>query len=64
MMGLRRAAGVVPGAAGEALLESPAGAALVEAQVIGRRDDRIVVTRPLMGDAAGRALLALEPRDC
>jgi oxygen-independent coproporphyrinogen-3 oxidase len=64
MLGLRRAAGVVPGVAGRALLESEAGAALQEAKILAVRGDRIAVTRPLLGDEAVRALLALAPRDC
>jgi oxygen-independent coproporphyrinogen-3 oxidase len=64
MLGLRRAAGVVPGVAGRALLESEAGAVLLAAEVLAIRGDRIAVTRPLLGDSAVRALLALSPRDC
>jgi oxygen-independent coproporphyrinogen-3 oxidase len=55
VLGLRRAAGVVPGAAGEALLGSAAGKRLLDAGVIGLREGRIVVTRPLLGDEAARA---------
>lgn len=64
MLGLRRAAGVVPGVAGRALTESAAGAALLDAGVIAVRGGRLVVSRPFLGDAAVRTLLALAPPDC
>jgi oxygen-independent coproporphyrinogen-3 oxidase len=63
-LGLRRAAGVVAGRAGGALLESPEGRRLLDAGVIGAVGDRIVVTRPLLGDEVARTLLALQPGDC
>jgi oxygen-independent coproporphyrinogen-3 oxidase len=58
VLGLRRAAGAVPGPAGEALLASPDGRRLMEAGVIALRDGRIVVERPLLGDEAARAVVA------
>jgi putative oxygen-independent coproporphyrinogen III oxidase len=61
MIGLRRTAGVVPGEGGEALLRSPGGERLVEAGVLGLIDGRLAVLRPLLGDAVGRAVLALQP---
>lgn len=63
-IGLRRKAGVTPGAAGAALLGSAAGERLVAAGVIEMGDGRIRVTRPLLGDEVVRTLLALPPGDC
>jgi oxygen-independent coproporphyrinogen-3 oxidase len=63
-LGLRRAAGVIAGRAGGALLESSEGRRLLDAGVIGAAGDRIVVTRPLLGDEVARTLLALQPGDC
>ena len=64
MLGLRRRAGVVAGRAGSCLLRSPGGRRLVEAGVIAAVGDRVVVTRPLLGDEVGRTLLALDEPDC
>lgn len=64
MLGLRRSAGVRTGVAGTALLASEEGGRLSAAGVLGAVGDRIVVTRPLLGDAVGRALLALDPVEC
>jgi len=64
VLGLRRAAGVVAGSGGEALLESAAGRRMVEAGVLASRGDRLVVARPLLGDEASRAVLALPLSDC
>ena len=61
MLGLRRTAGVVPGAGGEALLESPWGRRLSDAEVLGMTGGRLVVLKPLLGDEVGRAVLALQP---
>lgn len=61
MIGLRRTAGVVPGAGGEALLRSPGGQRLIEAGVLGLVEGRLRVLRPLLGDEVGRAVLALQP---
>lgn len=59
MVGLRRSAGVDPGVGGRALIESRDGRRLIEAGVIAIRDGRLVVIRPLLGDEATRAILAL-----
>jgi len=59
VLGLRRARGVIAGRGGEALLGSAWGARLVEAGVIARSGDRIVVVRPLLTDEVSRAVLAL-----
>lgn len=61
MLGLRRTVGVVPGASGNALLDSPAGRRLIEASVLGTVGGRMVVLRPLLGDEVGRSVLALQP---
>lgn len=64
MLGLRRAAGVVAGRAGERLVTSARGAALIEQGVLVRRGDRLVVADPMLGDEVTRSLLALEDGDC
>jgi hypothetical protein len=63
MLGLRRAAGVVPGDAGVALVRSNAGRRLMEAGVLDLSEDgrRLVVARPLLTDEVTRAVLDLEP---
>jgi putative oxygen-independent coproporphyrinogen III oxidase len=58
ILGLRRAAGVVAGEAGSALLAGVEGERLLAAGVIARRGDRVVVERPLLTDAASRAVLS------
>jgi putative oxygen-independent coproporphyrinogen III oxidase len=64
VLGLRRSAGVVAGAAGSALLASGDGQRLAAAGVITVSGDRITVTRPLLGDEVARTVLALPPGDC
>lgn len=64
LLGLRRAAGVVAGAAGAALLAAPAGERLVAAGVLAVEGDRLRVDRPLLGDEVARALLAVKPIEC
>jgi putative oxygen-independent coproporphyrinogen III oxidase len=64
VLGLRRAAGVEAGWGGAALLASPWGGRLVDAGVVAERGSRLVVERPLLGDEAARAVLALDLDDC
>lgn len=64
MLGLRRKAGVAIGCGGEALENSEWGKRLFAAGILGRVGDRIVVHKPLLGDEAARAVLALAPVDC
>jgi len=64
VLGLRRAAGVVAGEAGSALLESRDGRRLVDAGILCERHCRLVVSRPLLGDEVSRAVLALTVDDC
>jgi putative oxygen-independent coproporphyrinogen III oxidase len=64
VLGLRRAAGVVAGEGGGRLEESAAGRRLLAAGVLARGGDRLRVARPLLGDEAARAVLALEAGDC
>lgn len=64
VLGLRRAAGVVAGQAGAALMASRDGGRLVDAGILCERHGRLVVTRPLLGDEAARAVLALTVADC
>jgi putative oxygen-independent coproporphyrinogen III oxidase len=59
VLGLRRTGGVIAGRGGDALLDSARGRRLVEAGVVARRGDRIMVLRPLMTDEVSRAVLAL-----
>lgn len=60
-LGLRLRCGVEAGAAGEALLASPAGSRFVAAGVIDTVGERLVVARPLLTDAVAREVLALDP---
>ena len=64
MLGLRRAAGVRAGAAGERLLASESGVALIDAGVLEVVGDRLRIARPLLGNEVSRALLALDAGDC
>lgn len=64
VLGLRRAAGVVAGEAGAALLASRDGGRLVDAGILSERHGRLVVARPLLGDEVARAVLALTVDDC
>ena len=64
MLGLRRTAGVEARCGGEALQQSEWGERLFNAGVLRRDQGRIVVDRPLLGDEAARAVLALAPVDC
>ncbi len=61
MLGLRRAAGVATGSAGAELLRSVDGERLMIAGVVMARNDRLIVNRPLMTDAAARAVVGLPP---
>ena len=58
LLGIRRTAGVEPGAVGAALRASEWGRRLVGSGVISG-EGRLVVERPLLGDEVARALLAL-----
>jgi oxygen-independent coproporphyrinogen-3 oxidase len=60
-LGLRRAAGVVSGVGGAALAAAADGKRLEEAGVIYFDGDRLRVRKPLLTDAASRAVLALSP---
>ncbi len=60
MLGLRRAAGVNAGEAGQALLATADGARLIEAGVLAVVDDRLVAANPLLTDEIIRAVLALD----
>jgi putative oxygen-independent coproporphyrinogen III oxidase len=59
MLGLRRAAGVVAGEGGAALLATEQGQRLIDAGVLAHVDGRLVVTRPLLTDEVVRAVLGL-----
>lgn len=61
MVGLRRAAGVVAGPVGDALLASDVGRRLLDTGVIERAGDRIIVRKPLLTDAVVRSVLSLSP---
>ena len=58
MVGVPRTAGVVPGDVGDAWLAGPEAQRFIEADIVVKRADRIVVTRPLMTDAVARSILA------
>jgi hypothetical protein len=62
-LGLRRTAGVEAGRAGLALAGSAEGRRLLDAGVLAVEGERLVVRRPLLTDAAERALLSLSPAD-
>ncbi len=64
LLGLRRASGVVSGAAGSRLLASDEGRRLVAARIVGEREGRLVIERPLLGDAVARAVLSVSTGDC
>jgi hypothetical protein len=60
MLGLRRTAGVEPGEAGTALLDSEAGRRLSEFGLIEVIGGRLRVAKPLLTDAVIREVLAIE----
>ena len=60
-LGIRRVAGVVAGAAGNALMSSDEGQRLAAAGVVELLDGRLVVRRPLITDHVARSVLALSP---
>ena len=64
MVGLRLAAGVEPGSIGRPFLASEEGSRLTDAEVVGLRDGRVVVLRPLLTDLVARAVLSVSPDDC
>ncbi len=59
LLGIRRRAGVRPGRLGRALWRSSAGRRLRQAGVIGWRDGRLRVDRPLLTDEVSRAILVI-----
>ncbi|HUO47122.1 MAG TPA: radical SAM family heme chaperone HemW [Acidimicrobiia bacterium] len=63
-LGLRRRAGVMAGMAGGALITSEDGRRLMEAGVLAKSGDRLVIRQPLLTDTVLRVLLALSPTDC
>jgi oxygen-independent coproporphyrinogen-3 oxidase len=62
-VGLRRTGGVRAGDVGAAFLSSEPGERLMDAGILARSGDRLVVTNPLLSDAVARELLALTPED-
>jgi len=62
-VGLRRTGGVRAGDVGLAFLSSEPGKRLIDAGILARSGDRLVVTNPLLSDAVARELLALTPED-
>lgn len=64
VLGLRRAAGVVAGAAGARLVTSAEGRRLMAAGLLERREDRLVVRDPLLTDVVSRAVLSVCSGDC
>ena len=61
LLGIRRTAGVRPGRAGMALWNSQRGRRLHQAGVIGLRDGRLRVERPLLTDEVSRTILTMAP---
>ena len=64
MVGLRLATGVERGSIGRPFLASEQGRRLSDAGVVGVRDGRIVVLRPLLTDLVARSVLSVSPDDC
>jgi hypothetical protein len=64
MVGLRLAAGVRTGSIGAPFASSEEGRRLVDAGVIGARDGRVVVLKPLLTDLVARSVLSVSPGDC
>jgi len=64
MVGLRLAGGVRPGAIGTAFLQNPDGRRLIDAGVIRRAGDRVIVARPLLTDLVARSVLSVSPGEC
>ena len=64
MVGLRLAAGVRSGSIGDPFLSSAEGRRLVDAGVVGSRDGRVVVLKPLLTDLVARSVLSVSPDDC
>jgi oxygen-independent coproporphyrinogen-3 oxidase len=60
-VGLRRSAGVAPGPGVDSLLQTAAGALLLDAGVIEVAEGRLVVCRPLLTDEVHRRVLDLAP---
>ena len=64
MVGLRLAAGISTGSIGGPFVASDEGRPLIEAGVIGVREDRVVVLKPLLTDLVARSVLSVSPSDC
>lgn len=64
MVGLRLTAGVLPGSIGGPFMASGEGRRLINAGVLGVRDGRVVVLRPLLTDLVARSVLSVSPGDC
>ncbi|MGB5565673.1 MAG: radical SAM family heme chaperone HemW, partial [Acidimicrobiia bacterium] len=59
MVGLRLVCGVEPGSVGGPFLDSVQGRRLAGAGVVGLRDGRVVVLRPLLTDLVARSVLSV-----
>lgn len=64
MLGLRLAAGTPISDVASAFLSSEEGAALVAAGVVAIVNERVLVTNPMLADAAARAALSVSASDC
>jgi oxygen-independent coproporphyrinogen-3 oxidase len=64
MLGLRLAAGVENTGVARRFVESPPGRELLMAGIITLKNDRVVVTRPMLTDAVVREALSVSADDC
>lgn len=61
VIGVRLAAGVRAGGLGDRFLASPEGQRHLEAGIVVRQGDRLVVTKPMLTDAVARSILSVSP---
>lgn len=64
MVGLRLAVGVENGSIGGPFLASEQGRRLADAGVVGLRNGRVVVLKPLLTDLVARSVLSVSADDC
>jgi len=64
MVGLRLAVGVENGSIGGPFLASDQGRRLADTGVVGVRNGRVVVLKPLLTDLVARSVLSVSADDC